>query len=75
MEEFIIKDYREFLEENELENTENNIDIYISGLYYELLNDIEINREDFKVPKDFTDNGAIEYIERQIKNVLLKGVR
>lgn len=70
----VIKDYRKFLEENGLENTEISIDEYISGLYYDLLDNLELERENFGVPKDLSRYAAEEYIEEKIKEILMKEV-
>ena len=74
MEEYVIKNYREFLEENELKNTIENIDLYISGLYYDIMDDLDLERENFGVPSDLTNNSAEKYIEEKIKEILMKEV-
>lgn len=74
MEEYVIENYYEFLEENDLKNTEVSIDEYISGLYYDLLDNLELERENFGVPKDLSRYAAEEYIEEKIKEILMKEV-
>lgn len=72
LKEIIIKDCNDWLNEEELENNIENIKTYISGLYYELADDIDINREIFRVPKDLSDTDSINYIENQIETILIE---
>lgn len=70
----VIKDYREFLEENGIENTAENIDLYISGLYYDIMDNLALEYGEFGVPKELQGYEAEEYIEEKIKEILMKEV-
>lgn len=70
----VIKDYREFLEENGLENTTENIDLYITGLYYDIMDNLALEYGELEVPKELQGYEAEEYIEEKIKEILMKEV-
>ena len=73
MKQIILIDYVFWRVENELfENTEETIKQYISGLYYDLCDNIDRERESFGVPKDLDNVQAIEYIENEIEKMLVK---
>ena len=72
MEEYVIKDYQAYLEEQEKEHSEEMMKEYISGLYYDLLDNIDIDRQNFGVPKDIVENWeAIDYIEEEIEKIIV----
>lgn len=71
--EYIVGDYLEWLEENGLENTEENIDNFISAIYYETIDNLELFESIYKEMQDMTQFGdKIEYIEDKIRNILLE---
>lgn len=74
MEDFIIKKYYDFLEEKGLKNTKENVDLYISAIYYDILDDLDIECGNFGVPKDLEGFEAQKYIEEQIENILIREV-
>ena len=75
LKEIIIKDCNKWLDEQQLSNNIKNIETYISGLYYDLADDIEVIRDDFFVPKDLTDMSAIIYIENYIEKILKENMK
>ena len=74
MKEYIVKNYKEFLKENKLKNTSENIDLYISAIYYDLLDNLELECREFGIPTELEGIEAQNYIEEQIKNILMKEV-
>ena len=68
--EYIIKMYEEYLDGEVLENSVENIEQYISTLYYDLLDDIELNKELFSIDKPIADCDAVKMIEEYIEKVL-----
>ena len=75
LKEIIIKDCNKWLDEQQLSNNIKNIETYITGLYYDLADDIEVIRDDFFVPKDLTDMSAIIYIENYIEKILKENMK
>lgn len=71
--EYIVGDYLEWLEENGLENTEENINNFISAIYYETFDNLELFESIYKEMQDMTQFGdKIKYIEDKIRNILLE---
>ena len=70
----IINAYREYIEEEGLEDTLESIDLYISTLWYDLIDDIEINREMFSIDKNVDDYITAKMIEKMIKEVLINRI-
>ena len=71
--EYIVGDYLEWLEENGLENTEENINNFISAIYYETVDNLELFESIYKEMQNMTQFGdKIEYIEDKIRNILLE---
>ena len=68
----VLKDYKRFLEDQELPNNSDSINTYISGLYWDLIDDLENNCKTFNIPKELDGIQAIHCIEQQIKAILLK---
>ena len=75
LKEIIIKDCNKWLDEQQLSNNIKNIETYISSLYYDLADDIEVIRDDFFVPKDLTDMSAIIYIENYVEKILKENMK
>lgn len=71
MEEYVIKDYQEFLEEEELEHNEETLNLYIGSLTYELKDNLELECENFCVPKDLEGIEAQRYIEEEIEKIII----
>ena len=70
-----IKNYMEYLDEEDLEDNIESIDQYISTLWYDLIDEIEINKEMFGIELEVDDYEAGEMIENMTKEILLnKGV-
>lgn len=68
----IIKSYKEYLEGELLEDSKENIELYISTLWYDLMDDIELNREIFGIDQAVEDYDAVKMIEKIIEDVLIK---
>ena len=71
LKELTINNYLEYLEGEDLEDTPENVDLYISTLWYDLIDEIEINREMFHIDKNIDDYDAAEIIEDMIKEILI----
>ena len=67
----VIKAYKEYLDGELLEDSKENIELYISTLWYDLMDDIELNREMFGINKDIDDYDAAKMIENIIKEILI----
>ena len=73
--EYIIGDYLEWLEENGLENTDENIDNFITAIYYETVDNLELFESIYKEMQDMAQFGdKIEFIEDKIRDILKEGV-
>lgn len=76
LKEIIINDFELYVKENEKEF--NNMDFfkvvsfYIASLYYDIVDELENNRETFRIDKDLSDFDAITEIEDIITNVIIK---
>lgn len=68
----IIKSYKEYIDSELLEDSFSNIEQYVSTLYYDLLDDIEINRELFCIDQSISDCDSVKIIEEYIEKVLKK---
>ena len=72
--EYIIGDYLEWLEENGLENTDENIDNFITAIYYETVDNLELFESIYKEMQDMAQFGdKIEFIEDKIRDILKEG--
>ena len=67
----ILIDYTFWRVEQELDHCKETIETYISGLFYEIQDNLELERENFQVPKELTDESAIKYIEGEIEKILI----
>ena len=67
----IIKSYKEYLEGELLEDSKENIELYISTLWYDLMDDIELNKELFGINQELEDYDAGKKIENIINEVLI----
>ena len=67
----IIKSYKEYLDGELLEDSKENIELYISTLWYDLMDDIELNREMFGVDQAIEDYDAAKMIENMIREILI----
>lgn len=73
--EYIIGDYLEWLEENGLENTDENIDNFITAIYYETVDNLDLLEKYYKEMQDMAQFGdKIEFIEDKIRDILKEGV-
>ena len=66
----IIKSYKEYLDGELLEDSIKSIEQYVSTLYYDLLDDIEINKDLFGIDQSIDDCDAVKMIEDYIEKVL-----
>lgn len=72
--EYIIGDYLEWLEENGLENTDENIENFITAIYYETIDNLELLENYYKEMQDMAQFGdKIEFIEDKIRDILKEG--
>ena len=67
----IIKSYKEYIEGELLEDSKENIELYISTLWYDLMDDIELNREMFGIDQAIEDYDAAKIIENRIREILI----
>ena len=67
----IIKSYKEYLEGELLEDSKENIELYISTLWYDLMDDIELNREIFGIDQSVEAYDAAKMIENIIREILM----
>ena len=74
LKEEIIKAYIEYLEGELLEDSKENIELYISTLWYDLMDDIELNREIFGIDQAVEDSDAAKMIDNIIEKVLTKEI-
>lgn len=71
--EYVIKDYLQWLEENEFENTKENIELYISGLYYDIVDDMDLFESEYKELQEMVNIGdKTRFVENIIRNILIK---
>ena len=68
--EMIINAYKEYLDGELLEDSIKSIEQYVSTLYYDLLDDIEINKDLFGIDQSIDDCDAVKMIEDYIEKVL-----
>ena len=66
----IINAYKEYLDEELLEDSSENIERYVTVLYYDLLDDIDLNKELFGIDQSISDCDAVKMIENIIEMVL-----
>lgn len=66
-----IKAYMEYLEGELLEDTPENIELFISVQWYDLLDDIELHKEMFGIDQSEDDYDAAKMIENMIREILM----
>ena len=71
LKENIINAYKEYLDGELLEDSKENIELYISTLWYDLMDDIELNKEIFGIDQAIDDYDAAKMIEKLIENALM----
>ena len=69
--ELIINNYLEYLDGELLDDNIENIDLYISTLWYDLIDDIELNKEMFRIEQNIDDYKAAKMIEKRIQEILI----
>lgn len=69
--ELIINNYLEYLDGELLDDNTENIDLYISTLWYDLIDDIELNKEMFRIEQNIDDYKAAKMIEKRIQEILI----
>ena len=57
---------------SKISHIKENIELYISTLWYDLMDDIELNREIFGIDQAVEDYDAAKLIENMIENILKK---
>lgn len=67
----VIKAYEEYLDGELLEDSKENIELYISTLWYDLMDDIELNREIFGIDQAVEDYDSAKMIENRIREILM----
>ena len=71
LKEEIIKAYIEYLEGELLEDTPENIELFISVQWYDLLDDIELHKEMFGIDQNEDDYESAKMIENKIREILI----
>ena len=71
LKEITIKNYMEYLDEEDLEDNIESINQYISTLWYDLIDEIEINKEMFGIDNEVDNCEAGKMIENMIKEILV----
>lgn len=71
LKEEIIKAYIEYLEGELLEDTPENIELFISVQWYDLLDDIELHKEMFGIDQNEDDYESAKMIEKMIREILM----
>ena len=66
-----IKAYMEYLEGELLEDTPENIELFISVQWYDLLDDIELHKEMFGIDQNEDDYESAKMIENKIRDILI----
>ena len=70
LKEEIIKAYMEYLDEENLEDTLENIEVFISLQWYDILDDIELHEEMFEIDKNEDDCETARMVENIIREIL-----
>ena len=71
--EYVIKDYLNWLEENEFKNIKENIELYIAGLYYDIVDDMDLFESEYKELQEMVNIGdKTEFIENIVRNILVE---
>ena len=71
--EYVIKDYLQWLEENEFKNIKENIELYIVGLYYDIVDDMDLFESEYKELQEMVNIGdKTEFIENIVRNILVE---
>lgn len=70
-EKMIINSYEEYLNGELLIDSVESCEQFISTLWYDLLDDIELNKETFGINQDLTDYDSAKMIENRIREVLM----
>lgn len=65
-----IKAYMEYLDGELLEDTPENIELFISVQWYDLLDDIELHKEMFGIDQSEDNYEAAKMIENMIREIL-----
>ena len=66
-----IKAYLEYLDGELLEDTPENIELFISIQWYDLLDDIELHKEMFGIDQNEDDYESSKMIENMIREILI----
>ena len=66
----VIESYMEYLKNELLEDSNENVEQYVSTLYYDILDDIVLNKELFGIEQEISDIEAVNLIEQYIEKIL-----
>lgn len=66
----VIESYMEYLKNELLEDSNENVEQYVSTLYYDILDDIVLNKELFGIEQEISDTEAVNLIEQYIEKIL-----
>ena len=66
-----IKAYMDYLEGELLEDTPENVELFISVQWYDLLDDIELHKEMFGIDYNEDDYESAKMIENMIREILM----
>lgn len=66
----ILETYYDFMIENNLEDNEETINLFLSFMYYEIRDNLEELYEEFNIPKELEGIEAQNYVEDIIKKII-----
>ena len=71
MEDLIREAYYDYLIENNLEDNQQSVDLYIASIYYDIQDNLEL--DEFYIPNDLDTLGTQLYIEGEIERIIKGG--
>ena len=75
LKETILTSYNDFLREKGLEDSFESLELYTSYIFYDIQDNLNIEYEEFNVPKDLEGIAAQKYIEGEIIKLIEKDQR
>lgn len=70
--EAILKSYKDFLKEKDLEDSFTSLKLYLSYIFYDIQDNLDIEIEEFNVPQHLEGSAIQENIEGKIINIIKK---
>lgn len=70
--ETILKSYKDFLKEKDLEDSFTSLKLYLSYIFYDIQDNLDIEIEEFNVPQYLEGSAIQEDIEGKIINIIKK---